>query len=122
MRVGQFELAVLVGGAPLPELVSGAGDVFVETKFNVAGVSRHVVSKEARARRLRGAARRTRGGGSRRRRAHAHALRAPQTDPYGEAFEQSWPVTPYTLRVTNHTGDMARGARPRGRTQAYNTL
>ena len=31
-----------------------------------------------------------------------------QTDPYGEAFTQQWPVTPYTLRIMNHTGDPVR--------------
>ena len=24
-------------------------------------------------------------------------------DPYGERFTQRWPVTPYTLRVTNRS-------------------
>lgn len=31
-----------------------------------------------------------------------------QCDPFGEKFTQAWPVTPYTLRVTNHSGDKAR--------------
>jgi hypothetical protein len=34
MRQGKFELSVLVGGVPLPELTTGAGEVYVETKFN----------------------------------------------------------------------------------------
>jgi hypothetical protein len=36
-----------------------------------------------------------------------------QCDPHGERFTQNWPVTPYTLRVVNHTADMARSARLR---------
>jgi hypothetical protein len=36
MRQGQFELSVLVGGVPLPEMTTGAGEVYVETKFNTA--------------------------------------------------------------------------------------
>ena len=26
-----------------------------------------------------------------------------ESDPYGETFEQRWPVTPFTLSLTNHT-------------------
>ena len=28
-----------------------------------------------------------------------------ETDPYGEVYDQAWPVTPYTLRVRNGSGD-----------------
>ena len=34
VRAGQFELAVLVGGTPLQELVTSSGETYVETKFN----------------------------------------------------------------------------------------
>ena len=30
-----------------------------------------------------------------------------EKDPYGEEYDQAWPVTPYTLKITNHSGDMA---------------
>jgi hypothetical protein len=28
-----------------------------------------------------------------------------ETDPYGEVYDQAWPVTPYTLRIKNASGD-----------------
>jgi hypothetical protein len=48
MRQGQFELQVLVGGAPLPELVTGSGVVYVESAFNTAA-SYKVTVQEVRA-------------------------------------------------------------------------
>ena len=47
VRVGQFELAVLVGGKPLAELTTGAGETYVETQFNTP-VSYKVTVKEVR--------------------------------------------------------------------------
>jgi hypothetical protein len=29
-----------------------------------------------------------------------------ETDPFGEEFTQAWPVTPYQVRVTNHTNEL----------------
>jgi hypothetical protein len=48
MRQGQFELQVLVGGAPLPEMVTGSGVAYVESSFKTA-VSYTVQVEEVRA-------------------------------------------------------------------------
>ena len=32
-------------------------------------------------------------------------MTSKETDPFGEVYEQSWPVTPYSLRITNRSGD-----------------
>ncbi|KAH8067175.1 serine/threonine kinase [Aureococcus anophagefferens] len=29
-----------------------------------------------------------------------------ETDPFGEEFTQAWPVTPYKLRVENHSNEL----------------
>jgi hypothetical protein len=33
----------------------------------------------------------------------SHQMAFDETDPYGEKFTQSWPVTPYEIRASNHT-------------------
>ena len=107
VRAGPFELHLCVGGVKQLELVTGAGVAYVESKFAVSGVSYKVQSREtdpwgeeftqARAP-LRCAA-------------CAGRLASPGADLERIAatrlLRQEWPVTPYTLRITNHTADMA---------------
>jgi hypothetical protein len=33
----------------------------------------------------------------------SHQMAFDETDPFGEKFTQLWPVTPYEIRVSNHT-------------------
>lgn len=35
----------------------------------------------------------------------SYPLETEEEDPFGESFTQSWPVTPYKLRVSNNTGE-----------------
>ena len=35
----------------------------------------------------------------------SYSVTKKETDPYGETYDQAWPVTPYTLRVRNGSGD-----------------
>ena len=72
VKSGKFGLEVLVGGVPLPELVTESGVTYVETRFD-SPVTYKVTSKDK--------------------------------DPFGEVYEQQWPVTPYTLRISNRSGD-----------------
>ena len=74
VRVGAFELHLLVGGVKQAQLVTSGGVAYVESTFAVPGVSYKVASRE--------------------------------TDGH-EEFTQEWPVTPYTLRVVNHSADTA---------------
>lgn len=120
VRSGKFEMNVLVGGVPLPELgPTAAGEVYVETRFHTPS-SYSVVVQEVRARlRARagccGAARL----GARPRTALTRQSPQPpaptrQADPFGEVFTQSWPVTPYTLRIVNNSAENVRAPAQRG--------
>ena len=37
----------------------------------------------------------------------SYSVSSRETDPWGEEFTQTWPVTPYTLKLVNHSGDTA---------------
>ena len=116
VRAGAFELHLCVGGIKQLEVVTGAGVAYVESKFAVSGVSYKVQSREtdpwgeeftqARALlRVRHAARLPPAGDPRRPRPPAPGA---DLERLGAArLPQEWPVTPYTLRITNHTADMA---------------
>ena len=34
-----------------------------------------------------------------------YKVTSKEKDPFGEVYEQQWPVTPYSLRISNRTGD-----------------
>lgn len=38
----------------------------------------------------------------------SYRMTTMETDPYGEAFEQRWPVTPFQLELTNNTDQLVR--------------
>jgi hypothetical protein len=108
VRSGPFEVQVCVAGVPVQEHVTPTGAVYVETV--------RLAHPAPRARALAAPAPRGRGAPSAAAVADARwrqRFDTPATymqevvehDPYGERFTQRWPVTPYTLLVTNRSDE-----------------
>jgi len=113
VRTGAFELQICVAGAPLPEFTAPSGETYVEAvrcapRLGARALQRargHHCCANAALRCSRCSGRCADNALQRFDTAVTYAQSVQERDPYGEMFTQSWPVTPYTLRVINRSPD-----------------
>ena len=103
VRSGPCEVQVCVAGVPVPEHVAPNGAVYVETVRLAHAAPR----ARPRPRRNEGSICGAPGADAPRRQRFdtpaTYMQEVVEHDPYGERFTQRWPVTPYTLHVTNRS-------------------